>query len=410
MQQQLPEYWFELAVNTSVSPACAYPDNLKSLFDQHHFDTARDVISRWPGYRPTPLKPLDGLARELGVGSLHYKDESQRFGLKSFKPLGGAYAVTQLLRRIIHDRTGEDDIKTTDIVNGSYAQVISDITVTAATDGNHGRSVAWGASMCGCNCVIYIHENVSVSREQAIADLGAVVKRLPGTYDDSVRQAYRSAQAPNWYIIQDTTDGDEVETTLDVMRGYTLLAAEALEQLADREPPTHIFLQAGVGGMAAAVLAYFWFQLGEKRPVTVLVEPDTAGCCYLSIKAGQLQVAPGSLDSIMAGLACGEVSSLAWEILQPGARAALITDDAAAGDCMRLLADGRFGDAPIVAGESAVAGLVGLIAVMQDSGAREQLNLNQESRVLVIGSEGDTDPETFQSIVGRTAEAIHVQQ
>ncbi len=406
MQNKLPEYWFELALNASVTPAGAYPDELTSLFNQRQFDTARDVISRWPGYRPTPLKSLDGIARELGLAALLYKDESQRFGLKSFKPLGGAFAVTQLMRRIIRNRTGEENVETADIVNGRYAQQLSDITVTAATDGNHGRSVAWGASMCGCNCVIFVHENVSVSRERAIADLGADVRRLPGHYDDSVRQAYLGAQVPNWHIIQDTTDGDEVETTLDVMHGYTLMAAEVLDQLAGDEPPTHVFLQAGVGGMAAAVLAHFWFRLGERRPVTILVEPDNAACCYLSIGAGRREIASGSLDSIMAGLACGEVSSLAWDVLLPGAHAAMITDDDSASDCMRLLADSRFGDAPVVAGESAVAGLVGLIAVMQDQGAREQLELNRDSRVLVIGTEGDTDPEIYESIVGRSAEAV----
>lgn len=406
--QRLPDYWFQLQHNSSLSSDKAYPDELNALFKPENFRTAKDVISQWPGYQETPLKRLDGLAQELGIARLYYKDESQRFGLKSFKPLGGAYAVTQLLSRIIKEKTGQENIATIDIVEGKYAELISDITVTAATDGNHGRSVAWGARMCGCQCVVYIHENVTSSREQAIAALGAKVIRMSGTYDDSVRKAYDSARAPGWYIIQDTTDGDEVQTTLDVMHGYTLLASEASQQLSEQQPPTHIFLQAGVGGMAAAVCAYFWYQFNQQRPVTILVEPDTAACCYLSIMAGNPEIAQGDLDSIMAGLACGEISSLAWDVLKPGAHAAMMVKDEAAADCMRLLAEGRFGDVPIVAGESAVAGLVGLIALSQDTQLREELGLDKHSRVLVFGTEGDTDAEVYESIVGRKSEDIHV--
>ncbi|MGB1110815.1 MAG: pyridoxal-phosphate dependent enzyme, partial [Gammaproteobacteria bacterium] len=192
----------------------------------------------------------------------------------------------------------------------------------------------------------------------------------------------------------------------DVMHGYTLLASETLDQLAESERPTHIFLQAGVGGMAAAVLAGFWLTMGAERPVAILAEPDKAACCYLSIQAGEPTVAPGDLDSMMAGLACGEVSLLAWDVLKAGAQAAVSMGDQTAFDCMRLLADGCCGDAPIVAGESAVAGLAALVGLMQNDKTREQLMLNRHSRVLVIGTEGDTDPDLFQEIIGRSAEAV----
>lgn len=405
MQNQSPHYPFKLAFNPDVETTSDYPESLTTLFGQDDFNRARDTISSWPSYQPSALHELPGLSDTLKIGKLFYKDESLRFGLGSFKPLGGAYAVTRLLSRILAGQ-GINDVDAGGLLQGQYSEQISHITVTAATDGNHGRSVAWGAQQCGCRCVIYIHEHVSQQREQAIQNLGAKVIRLSGTYDDSVRHAYQSAQADDWYIIQDTTDGEEIETTLDVMHGYTLLAEESLQQLGTDNYPTHIFLQAGVGGMAAAVLACFWYHLGKQRPISILSEPDSAACCFLSLEAGQPKVAEGELETIMAGLACGEISTLAWEVLKPGAAAAISVNDEAAADCMRLLAESRYGDLPIVAGESAVAGLASLIAVCGDDDARSKLQLDQNSRVLLIGSEGATDPEMYQSIVGKTAAEV----
>ena len=194
------------------------------------------------------------------------------------------------------------------------------------------------------------------------------------------------------------------------MRGYTLLVAEALEQLPYQGPPTHLFLQAGVGGMAAATVAQLWQRFGAARPRVVLVEPKTAACWYLSLEAGRPVTAPGELHSIMAGLACGEVSQLAWMVLAPGACAAMKIDDAAAADCMRLLADGRYGDAPLVAGESAVAGLAALLAVAADPDSRRALALDADSRVLLFGTEGATDPDTYRETVGRSAEDVVAAQ
>ncbi|MCB1755299.1 MAG: diaminopropionate ammonia-lyase [Gammaproteobacteria bacterium] len=407
MHNKLPEYWFELIMNPAVQQASTYPTELTQLFNTSSHNKAREIISSWPDYAPTPLRDLKGLAGLLGVSSIHYKDESERFGLGSFKPLGGAYAVARLLMRTIEAVSGSSDVQTRDIFNGRYASIVSDITVTSATDGNHGRSVAWGARRAGCKSVIYIHETVSTQREQAIARLGAEVRRVKGTYDDAVRAAKQTAREQGWHVIQDTTEGEDLETTLDIMQGYTLLASESIEQLPYRSAPTHVFVQAGVGGMAAAVLAHFWQRYGAERPRTILVEPDTAACCFLSIAAGQPTVAPGALDSIMAGLACGEVSSLAWQVLQPGAFAAIQVNDRDAADCMRLLADNRYGDGSLVAGESAVAGLAALIATAQDAEARRQLGLDEQSRVLLFGTEGATDPDAYEQIVGRKAEDVH---
>jgi diaminopropionate ammonia-lyase len=407
MSNQLPDYDFELVMNTAVQQQAAYPSEMSALFNTQTHETARQAISSWPGYTPTPLCDFSHLANLLGIKSLHYKDESSRLGLGSFKPLGGAYAVTRLLMREIQRTTGEDNIRSEDIFGGKYADIVAKITVTSATDGNHGRSVAWGARMSGCHSIIFIHETVSTEREQAIAEQGAEVRRVKGTYDDAVRTAQSTAKQQGWFVIQDTTDGEEIETTLNIMHGYTLLASESIDQLPYSCAPTHLFLQAGVGGMAAAVLAQFWQTFASERPRTILVEPDTAACCFLSLKAGQPTVAPGELDSIMAGLACGEISSLAWQVLEPGAIAAIQVNDAAAADCMRLLADDRYGDGAIVAGESAVAGLVALIAIGKDDTAREQLGLDEQSRVLVIGTEGATDPKAYAEIVGRKAEEVN---
>ncbi len=392
-------------MNTAVSGPADYAAAVSRYFPRESFDRARSIISRWPGYQPSPLRSLDGLASALGIEKLYYKDESERFGLGSFKPLGGAYAVTRLLQKIILQRH-HFNADPGDLLQGKYADYVGHLTVTAATDGNHGRSVAWGAQRCGCHCVIYIHQHVSKQREQAILDLGASVTRVAGNYDDSVRQAYQRAEAPDWYIIQDTTDGTAAEITLDVMHGYTLMADEAIEQLTDRPLPTHQFLQAGVGGMAAAVLARFWFETGQQRPVTVLAEPTHAACCFLSLSAGRPEIAEGDHPTIMAGLACGEISSLAWEVLKTGAQAALTLADDSVRDCMQLLADRRFGDPAIVAGESAVAGLVGLIAVMKDQDARNKLGLDRHSRVIVYGTEGATDPQMYRRIVGRSAQEV----
>jgi len=407
MLKRPPSYTVELIINPAVQQISPYPEALAQLFNTQTNEAALEVITSWPGYAPTPLRELSHLAQSLDLAAIHYKDESTRMGLGSFKPLGGAYAVQRLLMREIERVSGETNITNADILNGKYAHIVENITVTSATDGNHGRSVAWGAKMAGCRCVIYVHETVSVARERAIARFGAEVRRVEGIYDDAVRAARNTAKEQSWFVIQDTVDVDDIQSTLEIMHGYTLLASESIAQLGDRGAPTHVFLQAGVGGMAAAVLAQLWVTYGEERPRVIIVEPDKAACCLLSLQAGKPTIAPGSLDSIMAGLACGEISSLAWQVLQPGAFAAAQVGDDDVADCMRLLADNRYGDGAIVAGESAVAGLVALIAIAQDQSARGKIGLDENSRVLLIGSEGATDPEVYAGIVGRSAEEVH---
>jgi diaminopropionate ammonia-lyase len=404
----LPHVRLQAALNPAVEPQAPYGDAQRAILGGDAWTRAHAQITRWPGYAPTPLARLDGLARAAGVAQMLYKDEGGRFGLGSFKALGGAYAVSRLLMREIAARTGAANVGIDDLLGGRYADITREITVTCATDGNHGRSVAWGAQRFGCACVIYVHATVSEGRKAAIEHYGAQVVRTSGNYDDSVREAAADAARLNRFVVSDTSYEGYMDVPRDVMQGYAVMADEAIDQLPGGALPTHIFLQGGVGGLAAAVCAHFWERFGERRPRVVVVEPDKAACLYESARAGKPVAVHGDLDTVMAGLACGEVSLLAWSILKPGAFGFLTIDDESALDTVRLLASGRYGDAPIVAGESAVAGLTGCLAALADETVRAQLGLDAASRVLVFGSEGATDAALYQRIVGRTAEAVRM--
>jgi diaminopropionate ammonia-lyase len=361
----------------------SYGARQAAVLDEPDFRRARAAIAAWHGYAPTPLLALPGLARALGVAAIHYKDEGDRFRLASFKALGGAYAVERQVA-----------------AHGPA------ITVTCATDGNHGRSVAWGARRAGCSCVIYIHEHVSLGRQRAIEAFGAEVRRVAGTYDDSVRQAAADAARQGWIVVSDTSYPGYMAIPKDVMQGYALMAEEALEALPATAPPTHVFVQGGVGGLAAAVCFRLWTRLGAVRPKLVVVEPELAACLLASAMAGQPVNIPIEQETVMAGLSCGEPSLLAWEILDEGADAFMAVPDHAAEATMRLLADGTGGDAPIVAGESAVAGLAGAITLAAVPTFQNALDLGPDSRILVFGTEGDTDPEVYARIVGRSAAEV----
>ncbi len=356
------------------------------------FRRAKAEITSWPGYAPTPLLDLAAVARAAGLGSVQMKDEAPRFGLGSFKALGGAYAVAQMLgaelaRRGVAARAGSGEL-----VAGIYAAATGGITVTCATDGNHGRSVAWGAQRFGCRCVIYVHATVSQGRVDAIARYGAEVRRVAGTYDDAVREAARVADAEGWFVISDTSYPGYTTVPVDVMQGYRVMADEALEQW-QGAAPTHCFMQGGVGGAAAAVSVQLRGRV-VPRPMFIVAEPDRAACLLASAEAGEPVAIPGDLDTLMAGLACGEPSILAWQELARAADAFMAVPDEAAVECMRLLA--RQG---IVAGESGVAGLAALLLAAADPAARAALNLGPESRVLLFSTEGATDPALYKRLV-----------
>ena len=396
----------EFHLSDSRRPQDAYgtPQRLAILSEAALQQAAREIRS-WPGYAATPLVSLGALARSAGVAAIHYKDEGGRFGLGSFKALGGAYAVMRLLQKIVRDKSGVA-ASATELAAGTYAETTARVTVTCATDGNHGRSVAWGAQTFGARCVIYVHALVSQGRCDAIAAYGAEVRRVDGNYDDAVRQAASDAAAQGWHVVSDTSYPGYVDVPRDVMQGYGVMVDEALTQLPAGVLPTHVFVQGGVGGLAAAVCATLWERLGPRRPCFVVVEPTRAACLFQSAVAGEPVVVHGELDTIMAGLACGEVSLLAWDILHEGADAYLAIDDDAAAATMRLLARPAGGDRAIVAGESAVAGLAGFLQAAAHEDLRAQLRIDGESVVLFFGSEGATDPALYAELVGMTPEEV----
>lgn len=365
---------------------------------------ARKAISDWSGYTVSPLRSLDGLARRSHVGSIWYKDEAGRFGLGSFKSLGGAYAVSVILQKQLEEKLGHK-VGIEELTSGQYQDLTRDVIVTCATDGNHGRSVAWGARRFGCQCIIYIHQDVSNGRADAIRQYGAEVLRVDGNYDDSVRQAAVDAKSKGRIVVSDTSYPGYLDIPADVMRGYTVLADEALDQL-EGQVPTHVFLQGGVGGFAAAIAARIRDRLSEHRVRIVIVEPENAACILDSIAAGEPIAVVGDLETVMAGLSCGEVSLLAFDILKTHANDVLTVPDSAAIACMRMLAEGVDGDAPLVAGESAVGGLAGLLLSRAQPSLAKALELNESSRVLLIGTEGATDPLIYTQIVGCSAEDV----
>jgi diaminopropionate ammonia-lyase len=346
------------------------------------FRRARAEITSWPGYAPTPLHRL----AMPGVAGVWWKDESQRFGLRSFKALGGAYAVQKLLAQELARRETAPNANAAALESGQYAHATDQITVTCATDGNHGRSVAWGAKRFGCRCVIFVHENVSQGRRDAIAAFGAELREVPGNYDDSVRAAQHAADENGWFVISDTSYPGYTEPPRDVMQGYRVMAEEAFAQM--DAPPTHVFCSAGVGGYAAAVS----IQLRKDAPGAklIVVEPEAAACLFASAEAGALTPMTGALDTIMAGLACGEPSLLAWQELERGAWAFMTVPDSAVPPAMRALKA-----AGVEAGESAVAGWIALESLLASPADSARLGLGPESRVLIFGTEGATDPELY---------------
>ncbi len=356
------------------------------------FRRAQADITSWPDYAPTPLQSVPTTAGEAGIAALHVKDEAGRFGLGSFKALGGAYAVAGVLAAELARRGAALSAATADLFAGRYAADTRDITVTCATDGNHGRSVAWGAQRFGAACTIFVHAGVSQGRIDAIARFGAAIRVVPGTYDDAVRAAANEAAQHGWFVVSDTSWPGYTEIPREIMQGYRLMADEALDQWPG-PPPTHVFIQGGVGGLAAAVSVQMRARL-DPSPDIVVVEPERAACLLASAAAGAPTPVGGDLGTIMAGLACGEPSLIAWQELDRAAAAFLAIPDAAAVHAMRLLAG-----LGIVSGESGAAGLAGLLLAARDPAARAALALGPASRALVFSTEGATDPELYQQLI-----------
>ena len=377
-------------LNPNAASAVPYPNRLKPIIGLEAHRDAYAEISSWPGYQPTPMRAAPILASELGLESVWVKDESGRFGLGSFKALGGAYGVRQVMKE-----------------GGGGA---AGLTVTCASDGNHGRSVAWGAEMFGCDAVIYLPGHVTEVRADAIRAFGARVVRVDGEYDEAVARSARDAHENGWTVISDTSYPGYMDIPRVVMVGYTVMVWEALSILgawrntmdissAIPQLPSHLFIQGGVGGLAAAVIGHLWERLGEDRPVAVIVEPEAADGLLCSARAGRPEPSRGDLHTVMAGLSCREVSPLAWDIVGAGAHAFMTVPDGGIAPLMRAAARGELGE-PFEGGESGVAGLLGLIEVARDEERRRAIGLNERSRVLVFNTEGATDPELYGRIVG----------
>ena len=362
------------------------------------FRLANKEITSWDNYLPTPLHSFDDMAQDTGVSSIFYKDENPRFTLKSFKALGGAYAVANLLIKKLKEEG--INANSSDLISGKYKEFTSNLTVCCATDGNHGRSVAWGAEQFGCKCEIYIHRNVSQGRERAIAKYGAIVNRIKGNYDDSVRIAAEVAESNGYTVVSDTSYEGYTDIPKDVMQGYTVMVDEAIKQMNDM--PTHVFLQGGVGGFPAAVVSFLQESL-DCPPIFIVVEPANADCLFQSAVNGEPTAVHGDLDTIMAGLACGEVSVLAWSILESYVPHFMSITDESIPKAMQLLANR---ESPIVAGESAIAGLAGFLVACNDANLKSKLMINENSKILFFGTEGDTDEEMYEQLVGKSSEEV----
>lgn len=368
---------------------------------------AAEGVERHLGYRDrhveTPLVSLPALAAETGVASIHVKDEGQRLGLGSFKALGGAYAVIRLVLEAAEARLGRP-VDMAELHSPDVREVAGTMTFACATDGNHGRSVAQGASLVGARAAIFVHAGVSDERVAAIARFGAEMIRVTGSYDDSVKEAARIAEERGWTIVSDTSWPGYERIPGLVMQGYTALVREALRQMP--APPTHVFIQSGVGGIAAAIAGHLAIVLGERRPVFTVVDPARAACLFETARAGHPVMVPHGEPTVMAMLECYEPSLVAWRILSRVADAFMTVDEEDAVAVMRRLANPADGDPAIVAGESGGVGLAGLLKAVADPKVKAALSIGPESRIFLVNTEGATDPGKYREIVGLSPDEV----
>lgn len=392
-----------LILNTHADHGRPLPCDDASLLGPERTRVVEQYLSLRADHVATPLVPLPGLARRLGVGSIHVKDEGNRLGLGSFKALGGAYAVMRLTLEEASRRLGRP-VAVADLLTAEVRDVAKSLVFACATDGNHGRSVAQGAQFVGATSVVFVHARVSDSRVAAIARFGARMVRVAGTYDDSVAEAARVSEANGWTVVSDTSWPGYERIPGLVMQGYTVLVREALAQLP--APPTHVLVQAGVGGIAAAAAGHLAVTLGDTRPTFVVVEPSRAACIFETAKAGHPVKVPDGEPTVMAMLECYEPSLAAWRVLAHVADAFMTVEEEDAIGAMRHLATPEPGDAPVVAGESGCVGLAGLMQIAGVADSRTRVGLGSDARVLVVNTEGATDPARYAELVGRTPQDV----
>ena len=348
-------------------------DKILNCLTKDDIDEAYLNISKWENYIPTPLVELNKLSEELNLNKIFYKDESKRFNLKSFKALGGAYAVER-------------------ISSGN-----NEIVVATATAGNHGRSVAWGAKRLGLECKIFISENVTEARGRAMSDLGAEVIKVKGNYENSLMECIKQSTKNNWQIVQDVAWKDYIKIPKYTMAGYTVMMKEIVDQIG-KEKISHIILQAGVGGMAAAMIAGIARYL-KNIPINIIVEPMSAACVMESIKSGKIEKIDIKSESLMGGMSCGEVSLVPWEILKSSIKYCISLPDDNIAKTMKLLGNANLSNNKIIAGENAVPGIISLIAICEDEKKKEKIQLDKDSNILLIGCEGDTDKEMYEKLI-----------
>lgn len=383
---------FEIVYNGHVMPAqnsCMSAEKLENVHLFHEGIT---------GYEMTPLVSLKSLAESCGIAEFLVKDESKRFGLNAFKALGGSYAIA----KYICEKEGLEI--GTDTFSELCARDLGAQTLITATDGNHGRGVAWTAKMLGCKAVVFMPAGSAKERLENIRALGAEAEITDMNYDDAVRHAAALAKKNGWTLIQDTAWESYEDIPTAIMQGYTTIGFETAKQLEGKEKPTHLFLQAGVGSFAGAMAGYFSSLWGKDCPKIIIVEPDKADCIFRTAKAddGALHTVTGSMDSMMAGLCCGEPCTLGWDILKNSASAFISCDDSYSAQGMRILGIPLGNDPVIVSGESGAVTAGVAAAILADEAlcdVKTALGLNENSRVLVISTEGDTDRENYMRIL-----------
>ena len=357
-------------------------------------------------YAQTPLTSLPALAKALGVQTIHVKDESYRFGLNAFKVLGGSYALGCFIAKTLEQPI--EDLPAQKILSDEVREKLGQLTFITATDGNHGRGVAWTATQLGQKSVVYMPKGSAQERLENIRAAGADASITDLNYDDAVRLADQHARENGWVMVQDTAWEGYTDIPLWIMQGYTTMGHEIVQQLeqSGQPAPTHVFLQAGVGSMAGAMTGFLAAYYGENRPFITVVEPKLADCLFRTAKAddGTLHNVTGDMNTIMAGLACGEPCSLGWDVLKNHADAFLSVPESAAADGMRILAAPARGDTPIVSGESGAAAFGAAANILLDEqlkDIKQALGLNENSRLLFISTEGDTDRENYRNVVWR---------
>lgn len=366
---------------------------------------ARTFHESFPQYSKTPLAKLDQMADYLGLGQIYLKDESYRFGLNAFKVLGGSFAIA----KYIAQQTGKDvsDLPYSVLTSDALREEFGQATFFTATDGNHGRGVAWAANKLGQKSVVYMPKGSTLTRFNNIKAEGATVTIEEVNYDECVRMAADAAsKTKNGVVVQDTAwDGYE-EIPAWIMQGYGTMALEANEQLEEYgcDRPTHVFVQAGVGSLAGAVQGYFANRYPENPPKVVVVEADVADCLYKGAIAGDggIRIVDGDMQTIMAGLACGEPNTISWDILKNHVDTFVSAPDWVAALGMRMLAAPVKGDVPVTSGESGAApfGVLACIMLFDEyKELREHLGLNKDSKILLFSTEGDTDPDRYKAIV-----------